>query len=325
MSILAKYLRRIQLAQWILIGAGFAFGITAVILGVADNPPGITALYAAVFCLAAAWIWNFPAPRDYWIMFLIALAGFPVGVVLHNLFYGLGTLVTGVPVLKELIEFLHVIFFLAAVVAAGPAALASLIGGVVRSWQGMDRMTRKNRSIRRFKENLAIDEKKLRRLIKLAQQSASGANLQPLKFVLSCSKSRNEMIFSTLSWAGYLDDWDGPQEGERPSGYVILLGDTELAQNFQYDAGIAGQSITLGAVEKGLGACMIGSIDRDRLREALSLPDRYQILLVIALGVPAEDVVLGSVGESGEIQYWRDENDFHHVPKRGLDELILDL
>lgn len=325
MAVLGKLLHKIKLAQWILIGAGLVLGLIAFLLGVADNPPGIIALYIGLTCLAGAWVWNFPGPRDYWMILLVSLAAFPVGVLLHNLLYALAGLADGLPVLKALLEVLHVFFFLVAVMAVGPAALAGLIGGVASSWRGINRLTHRNRSIRRFKEKHQIGERTLRKLVNLARQSASGANLQPLKYILSCTAGKNQLIFPTLSWAGYLKDWDGPEEGERPSAYIILLGDTDIGNSFQYDAGIASQSITLGAAELGLGACLIGSIRRETLRSALAIPEKYQILLVIALGKPAEEVVLDPLEDGMDIQYWRDEKDHHHVPKRGLDELILDL
>jgi nitroreductase len=160
-------------------------------------------------------------------------------------------------------------------------------------------------------------------LVGLARFSPSGANLQPLKFILSADPEQNARIYPTLAWAGYLRDWDGPEEGERPSAYIILLGDTQISKQFGCDHGIAAQSILLGAVEKGLGGCMIGSIERKRLREILAIPERYEILLVIALGYPKEKVVLEDVGPDGDIKYYRDSEGVHHVPKRTLDELII--
>ena len=124
-------------------------------------------------------------------------------------------------------------------------------------------------------------------------------------------------------WAGYLSDWSGPAEGERPAAYIVILGDTELRKTFGCDHGIAAQSIMLGATERGLGGCMIGSIDRDALRQVLDIPERYEILLILALGKPAETVVLEDVGPGGDIKYYRDEEDVHHVPKRTLGELII--
>jgi nitroreductase len=325
MAVFKKYLESICLAQWVLIGAGLVLGILSAFMGVSDNPPGIILLYLALTCLAGAWVWNLAAPRDYWIIVGISLAAFPLGVLLHNLFYGLAEVLSNISVLQGLMEILHVFFFLVAVMAVGPAALVGLIGGILSSWRGMNRLTLKNRSYRRFKEDYSVGEKKLLKLINLARQSASGANLQPLKFVISSTPERNQLIFPTLSWAGYLKEWKGPAEGERPSAYIILLGDKELTKSFQYDAGIASQSITLGAAEMGLGACLIGSIQRENLRNALDIPERFQILLVIALGKPAEKVIVDALKEGMDIQYWRDEKDRHHVPKRELDELILDI
>ena len=117
--------------------------------------------------------------------------------------------------------------------------------------------------------------------------------------------------------------WSGPAEGERPSAYIVILGDTEISKSFGCDHGIAAQSIMLGATERGLGGCMIGSIKKNALRETLEIPERYEIQLVLALGKPAETVVLEDVGPDGDIKYYRDEADVHHVPKRSLDDLIL--
>lgn len=181
----------------------------------------------------------------------------------------------------------------------------------------------KNRSYRRFYEKEKISLRILKELVDLARHSAAAANLQPLKYLLSSDKKKNDLIFPHLAWAGYLKDWPGPKPGERPSAYILVLGDTEIAKNFGCDHGIAAQSILLGATEKGLGGCIIGSIQREKLSEALKIPDRYKILLAIALGRPKETVVLENVGPNGDIKYWRDENGIHHVPKRSLKEIIL--
>lgn len=181
----------------------------------------------------------------------------------------------------------------------------------------------KNRSYRRFEEGMTVDPDTLRRLVDLARLSASGGNKQPLKYILSHVRERNALIFENLSWAVYLEDWPGPAEGERPSAYIVILGDTSIRETFGCDHGIAAQSILLGAAEAGLGGCIIGSVSREGLRTALEIPDRYEILLVIALGKPAEESRLEDVGSEGDIRYWRDELGVHHVPKRSLEEIII--
>lgn len=181
----------------------------------------------------------------------------------------------------------------------------------------------KNRSYRRFYQDVPLDREILLDLVDCARLAASARNVQPLKYILTCTREENDLIFPCLAWAGYLKDWPGPQEGEKPAAYIIMLGDTDVSLSFGSDQGIAAQSILLAATEKGFGGCMVGSIQKAKLAKALDIPDRYEILLVIALGKPKEKVVLEPLPLSGDIKYWRDDEGVHHVPKRGLEEVIL--
>jgi len=179
-----------------------------------------------------------------------------------------------------------------------------------------------NRSYRRFHQESPVDEATLRELVDLARLSASGGNAQLLKYIPSCVPEGNAAIFPHLDWAAALPDWPGPAEGERPAGYIVVVLDTTIGRSAGCDHGIAAQSILLGATERGLGGCMIGSIPREALRKALAIPEQYKIVLVIALGKPKETVVLDEVTD-GSTKYWRDDQDRHHVPKRVLDDIIL--
>jgi nitroreductase len=181
----------------------------------------------------------------------------------------------------------------------------------------------KSRSYRRFYEDVPIEEETLRELVELARLSPSSANLQPLKFLFVNDPEMNTMINEHLSWAGYLNDWSGPKEGERPSAYIFILGDNNISRSITIDQGIAAHSILLGATERGLGGCIVASIKRRELRPLINLPDQYEMLLVVALGKPREEVVIDTVGPDGDIRYWRDEKDIHHVPKRSMNDLVL--
>ena len=143
-----------------------------------------------------------------------------------------------------------------------------------------------------------------------------------MRYMLFNGKADCARIFPTLAWAGYLKEWPGPSEGERPSAYIVQLGDLDLTDDWWCDDGIAAQSMLLTAVEKGFGGCIIGSVQREKLRSLLNIPDHYKIIQVLALGKPAEEVVIDEVVD-GDIKYWRDENEIHHVPKRSLQELII--
>ena len=192
-------------------------------------------------------------------------------------------------------------------------------------------LVKKNRTCRRFYQNHSVDNDTLKELVDLARLSASAGNLQPLSYILSSNHDTNAKIFHCLGWAGYLKDWPGPEEGERPSAYIIILGDTERAKEFGCDHGIASQSILLGAREKALAGCIIASVNRKKLRDMFNIDSKYKILLTLAIGKPKEKVVIEKVisndkslaDKTDNIKYWRDESGVHHVPKRSLGDIIL--
>jgi len=179
----------------------------------------------------------------------------------------------------------------------------------------------RNRSYRRFDESIKIPEEKLKNWIELARFSASGRNMQPLKYATCSEELMNKQIFQHLGWAGYLANWPGPEEGERPVAYIVVLHDKSVANKYFCDDGIAMQSILLGAVEEGFGGCIIGSVNKRKVAKILGLPNNMEILSVIAMGKPAEKSVI-EIAENDNIKYWRDEKGVFHVPKRPLDELI---
>ena len=184
-------------------------------------------------------------------------------------------------------------------------------------------LIRNNRSCRRFDQNHAIDIDALKELVDLARLSASAANRQPLKYVLASQPLINDQIFSCLTWAAYLKDWSGPRDGEKPTAYIIILGDIPISKEINCDHGIAAQSIMLGAREKGLAGCIFGTVNRKKLMGILNLPSQYKILLVLSIGKPKEQAIVETVGSDGNIRYWRDAEEVHHVPKRSLEEIII--
>ena len=182
----------------------------------------------------------------------------------------------------------------------------------------------KNRTCRRFDESHKIGMDTLENLVDLARLSASGGNRQPIKYILYNKPEECEKVFPYLAWAGYLKDWPGPDKGERPSAYIVMLGDKSITDSFGIDHGIAAQSIMLGATEAGLGGCIIASITRDSLCDELKIPEKYEVLLVLALGKPVEKIIIDEIKED-DVKYWRDEKGHHHVPKRNLKDLIIKL
>lgn len=179
-----------------------------------------------------------------------------------------------------------------------------------------------NRSFRRFDQSVPVGMDTLEELVELSRYTASAMNKQPLRHILVSDPGKCAQVFESLAWAGYLKDWSGPVEGERPTAYVVICHEGEPGPWSKCDLGIVAQTMMLGAVEKGFGGCMLGAIKKDLLGAALNVPENLEILLVLALGRPVETVVVEDLDEGGDFKYWREGDGTHHVPKRVSDELI---
>jgi nitroreductase len=181
----------------------------------------------------------------------------------------------------------------------------------------------KNRSYRRFYHDHKISKQTLVELVDLARHSPSAKNQQPLKYYLIWEEEECNKVFPNLVWAAFLSDWKGPVEEERPSAYIIMLFDNNLKFSRFDDAGIAAQSILLGAVEQGLGGCIVAAVQKDKLTDILQIPDDLEIFYVVALGKPKEEIIIDYIEPDTNTNYWRDEKQVHHVPKRRLEDIIL--
>ncbi len=184
-------------------------------------------------------------------------------------------------------------------------------------------LIRKCRSYRRFKEDEGLTSADLRKLIDLARLAGSARNAQPLRYLLVTSKEYRELLFPLLGWAGYLSEWSGPEAGERPAAYIVCLADRRINGDPAFDLGIASQNILLGATAAGLGGCRIGSFSKSAVKKIFDLDDDHDPILVIALGRPAEEVVIEGTDDPEEIRYWRDREEVHHVPKVNVSALVL--
>lgn len=193
----------------------------------------------------------------------------------------------------------------------------------------IDELVKRTRTVRRFQEERQVSRECLLDLLDLARLGGSARNGQPLRYVILDKSAHREMIFPLLGWAGYLKNWSGPQEGERPSAYILCLVDQERlkgpVEEAHFDLGIASQNLLLGAANRGIYGCRIGNFSQKKMQEMLQLEKRYIPLLVLALGYAAEQVKLEELEPDGDIRYWRDAEGVHHVPKRPINDIVLSL
>lgn len=184
-------------------------------------------------------------------------------------------------------------------------------------------LIKETRSCRRFKENEPLGMKDLEWLTECARLSSSARNAQELRFMLVSEQSLCNELVNISRWATAIKGWNGPKPGERPTGFINILAPEKSGEILLYDAGIASQSIQLGATYRNWASCIVLSFDHQKIMKILEIPDSYKPLLIIALGYPAEKRVLEDMKENESFNYWRDEADVHHVPKRLLEDLII--
>ncbi|MDR2550314.1 MAG: nitroreductase family protein [Desulfobulbus sp.] len=191
----------------------------------------------------------------------------------------------------------------------------------------IEELVRRTRTVRRFVEQKAIETTLLHAWVDLARLGGSARNAQSLKYMIVTAEALRTRLLPLLGWAGYLPDWPGPDPGERPAAYIVCLLDTALARGPEneahFDLGIATQNLLLGAAAQGVFGCRIGAFSAEKVHRLLELEPRFKVLLVLALGYPAETVVMEEVGPDGDIRYWHDELGVHHVPKRSLTEMLV--
>ena len=180
----------------------------------------------------------------------------------------------------------------------------------------------KARTCRRFREAEGLPAGTLDWLVDCARLAPNGGNAQVLRYAVVETREGCEAMFPSLKWAAYYQDWNGPEVGERPAGYIILLGEADKREKVTLiDAGIAAQTIQLAAARRGIGCCIFLSFNASEVNKLLDLPEGVVPLLVLALGKEKEVRCIDPMPADGSVKYWRDEQGVHHVPKRSLEEV----
>ncbi len=179
------------------------------------------------------------------------------------------------------------------------------------------------RTIRKFIQQ-PIPKQDLIDLVEYARLAAYPGNNQSLKFVIVDKKPLVDTVFENTKWAGYLADGT-PKLDERPTAFIAILGDKSLNKSFEVESGAAVTSMMLGAYEKGIASCWIGSLNKTNIMKALKLSENdYSLPYVLALGYPAQ-VSRACEMNDGNIKYFLDEENTLNVPKRSLDDILINI
>lgn len=184
----------------------------------------------------------------------------------------------------------------------------------------IDDLIKKRRTIRRFQQK-PIDQEVLISLVECARLAPSGANLQPLEFIIVEDIELRDPLFKCLNWAGYIAPAGNPPEGYQPMAYIAVLVNLKIREKrYEFDVGAAVENILISASGKGIASCWVGNFKPEDVGYLLKLPEHILPIAVIALGYPAEESVVEPYSDS--IKYWKDENGTYHVPKRHLESIL---
>lgn len=176
------------------------------------------------------------------------------------------------------------------------------------------------RSIRQFKPD-PISRDILEKLVNSARLAPSGANLQPLEFVVIDDEGLRRKLFACLRWAAYIAPEGNPKPGCEPVAYVVILVNVDVRKSgYERDVGAAVENMILAAWEERIGSCWIGNADLNRIQKMLKIPENYKVDCVLALGYPDEDPIIEEMKDS--VKYWKDSKGRLHVPKRRLDDVL---
>jgi nitroreductase len=181
------------------------------------------------------------------------------------------------------------------------------------------RLLQHNRSYRGYDASFKVREDQLRRIIEVVTLCPSARNQQVLRFRPVMGDEAAAML-KYIRLGGALPELHLPFAGSEPNAFIVICSSVEESKYVDIDLGIAAQSMLLQAVEIGLGGICIGAFDHEPLKELLGL--KYEPLLVLAIGRPAERIELKECGEGDNLTYYR-EGGVHYVPKIRVDDLII--
>ncbi len=187
-------------------------------------------------------------------------------------------------------------------------------------------LLKQNRSYRGYDESVPVTRGQLLEMVDCARYAPSSVNRQPFQYYLASDPETAAKIQPLTRWARALPELDLPFPGTRPVAWIVICQNMdwgETVARYQKDVGIVAQTMLLAAAEMGLGGCMIGNFDPPAVKEALGLAENLTPVLLVAVGKPNETIVLTEAKPGDPLNYTRDENNVHYVPKRRLEDIVL--
>ncbi|MCM1325069.1 MAG: nitroreductase family protein [Bacteroidales bacterium] len=178
------------------------------------------------------------------------------------------------------------------------------------------------RTYRRF-EQKEIDQSIVDEILLAARLASSAANRQPLSYIVVEGKNRVAQVFEHTRWAAALPPELGqPKEGEWPVLFIAVVENLDINRDCDTDAGLAIGNMTLAAWNHGVGSCIIGACNKQKLSELFGLTENQKLHTVVAFGYPSHKSTIVPLYQGEEFSYYLDDNKDYVVPKRRLADIV---
>lgn len=178
------------------------------------------------------------------------------------------------------------------------------------------------RTYRRF-EQKEIKQDIIEEILLSARLASSAANRQPLSYIVVKEADKVADVFAYTRWAGALPPELGqPKENERPVLFIAVVQNLNINRDCDTDAGLAIGNMTLAAWNHGVGSCIIGACNKEKLSEMFGLTEEQKLHTVVAFGYPSHESHIVDMEEKGDCKYFLDEKKDYFVPKRKLEDVV---
>jgi len=184
----------------------------------------------------------------------------------------------------------------------------------------LDKLLLWNRSYRGYDKSYIVHRRQLEAIVAVNTKVASSVNTQKLRFHIVTKGTEADKVNAHIRMGRGLPELHLPFPGTEPEAFIIVCSTCPENSGVLIDLGISLQSMLLKAVELGLGGLIIRNMDRDEIASELSLA--LTPVAVLAIGRPAEKVVLDTVHEGDSLNYYRRDG-VHHVPKLAAEDLLI--
>lgn len=151
------------------------------------------------------------------------------------------------------------------------------------------------RQSERLYQNKKVAREDILTCLEAARLAPSACNSQPWKFIVIDDENLRTQVAAAIA-----DNPTGINKFAETAPVLVavveepakLISDKIPSDSWSYyDLGAATEHFCLQAAELGLGTCIMGAFDPDKIKALLDIPDERKLRIMVALGYPNSDTL----------------------------------